>query len=172
MILVDTDVMVDIMRRHPPSVAWLDSLGTEVVGIPGLVAMELLQGCRNREEQQQLEGCLINWIAPALLRIFGMVPYSVIGARDICGGGKPTAVKKSEAPKSPRSILARCMALVPRFGPRILTSKFSYKDTPANNDWQCRGTGKNLAMRLKGLKMLFLLSRSFVVVGVPFSTAS
>ena len=35
--------------------AWLDSLGTEVIGIPGLVAMELLQGCRNREEQQQLE---------------------------------------------------------------------------------------------------------------------
>jgi len=58
MILIDTDVMVDIMRRHPPAVAWLDSLGTEVVGIPGLVAMELLQGCRNREEQQQLEGFL------------------------------------------------------------------------------------------------------------------
>jgi predicted nucleic acid-binding protein len=58
MILVDTDIMVDIMRRHPPAVAWLDSLGAEVVGIPGLVAMELLQGCRNREEQQQLEGFL------------------------------------------------------------------------------------------------------------------
>ena len=55
MILVDTDVMVDIMRRHPPAVAWIDSLGAEEVGIPGLVAMELLQGCRNREEQQQLE---------------------------------------------------------------------------------------------------------------------
>jgi predicted nucleic acid-binding protein len=51
MILVDADIMVDIMRRHPPAVAWLDVLGTEVVGIPGLVAMELLQGCRNREEQ-------------------------------------------------------------------------------------------------------------------------
>ena len=58
MILVDTDIMVDIMRQHSPAVAWLDSLGTEVVGIPGLVAMELLQGCRNREEQQQLEGFL------------------------------------------------------------------------------------------------------------------
>lgn len=55
MILVDTDVMVDVMRRHGPAVAWLDSLGTEVIGIPGLVAMELLQGCRNREEQEQLE---------------------------------------------------------------------------------------------------------------------
>jgi predicted nucleic acid-binding protein len=58
MILVDTDIMVDIMRRHPPAVAWLDSLGAEVLGIPGLVAMELLQGCRNREEQAQLEGFL------------------------------------------------------------------------------------------------------------------
>jgi len=50
MILVDTDVMVDVMRRHAPAVAWLDSLGTETIGIPGLVAMELLQGCRDREE--------------------------------------------------------------------------------------------------------------------------
>ena len=52
MILIDTDVMVDIMRRYAPAVAWLDSLGSETTGLPGLVAMELLQGCRNREEQQ------------------------------------------------------------------------------------------------------------------------
>lgn len=58
MILVDTDVMVDVMRRHAPAVAWLDSLGTETIGIPGLVAMELLQGCRNREEQQRVENVL------------------------------------------------------------------------------------------------------------------
>jgi len=50
MILVDTDVMIDVMRRYAPAVAWLDSLDTETIGIPGLVAMELLQGCRNREE--------------------------------------------------------------------------------------------------------------------------
>jgi predicted nucleic acid-binding protein len=54
-ILVDIDVMIDVLRRHGPAVAWLDSLDTEVIGIPGLVAMELLQGCRNREEQDQLE---------------------------------------------------------------------------------------------------------------------
>ena len=58
MILVDTDVMVDIMRRHAPAVAWLDSLGTETIGIPGLVAMGLLQGCRNREEQRRVENVL------------------------------------------------------------------------------------------------------------------
>jgi len=96
----------------------------------------------------------------------------VIQARDICGFGRPTAEKKSAAPKSSRLILARCMALVPWLGPRVLTSKFSIKETPAKRDWQHSGTGKNLAMRLNGLKMLFLLSKLLVVVGVPSSTAS
>ncbi len=58
MILLDTDAMVDVMRRHPLAVAWLGQLGPDVVGIPGLVAMELLQGCRDREEQRQLESIL------------------------------------------------------------------------------------------------------------------
>jgi predicted nucleic acid-binding protein len=55
MVLLDTDVMVDVMRRYAPAVAWLGSLGSETIGIPGLVAMELLQGCRDRREQRQVE---------------------------------------------------------------------------------------------------------------------
>jgi len=51
MILLDTDVMVDVLRRHTPATVWLASLGAEAVGIPGLVAMELVQGCRDRQEQ-------------------------------------------------------------------------------------------------------------------------
>lgn len=58
MILIDTDVMVDVMRRYTPAVTWLDSLGTEAIGIPGLVAMELLQGCRDQEEQRRVERVL------------------------------------------------------------------------------------------------------------------
>jgi predicted nucleic acid-binding protein len=58
MILLDTDIMVDVMRRHVPAVNWLGSLGSERVGIPGLVAMELLQGCRDRREQQRVEKVL------------------------------------------------------------------------------------------------------------------
>jgi len=58
MILVDTDVMVDVMRRYGPAIAWLDSLGSKAIGIPGLVAMELLQGCRDRREQQRAENVL------------------------------------------------------------------------------------------------------------------
>jgi predicted nucleic acid-binding protein len=52
--LLDTDVMVDFLRGHAPAVTWLTSY-TLPVGIPGLVAMELLQGCRNRVEQQSVE---------------------------------------------------------------------------------------------------------------------
>jgi hypothetical protein len=58
MLLLDTDVMIDIMRGYSPAVAWLRSLGSEVIALPGLVAMELVQGCRNRQEQQQVEATL------------------------------------------------------------------------------------------------------------------
>jgi predicted nucleic acid-binding protein len=58
MILVDTDVIVDVMRGRASIAAWLDSLGAEAIGIPGLVAMELLQGCRNQHEQQRVESTL------------------------------------------------------------------------------------------------------------------
>jgi predicted nucleic acid-binding protein len=50
--------MVDVMRRHAAAVAWLDTLDSETIGIPGLVAMELLQGCRNRDEQRRVENVL------------------------------------------------------------------------------------------------------------------
>jgi predicted nucleic acid-binding protein len=52
--LLDTDVMVDFLRGHAPAVAWLTSY-SEPIGLPGLVAMELLQGCRDLAEQRRLE---------------------------------------------------------------------------------------------------------------------
>ena len=56
--LLDTDVMVDVLRRYPPALDWLASLGAEPIGLPGLAAMELLQGCRNQAEQQRAERLL------------------------------------------------------------------------------------------------------------------
>jgi predicted nucleic acid-binding protein len=53
--LLDTDVAVDILRNHSPAVAWLQSLGATPLGLPGLVVMELLQGCQNKNEQQRVE---------------------------------------------------------------------------------------------------------------------
>ena len=55
MILLDTDVVIDILRNHPPAVNWLQGLGSAPLGIPGLVLMELLQGCQNKGEQQRVE---------------------------------------------------------------------------------------------------------------------
>jgi predicted nucleic acid-binding protein len=57
-ILVDTDVPVDLLRKHPPAVAWLNSIGDEEIVIPGFVLMELIQGCRDRREQRNLERAL------------------------------------------------------------------------------------------------------------------
>jgi predicted nucleic acid-binding protein len=36
MILLDTDVMIDVLRRYPPAVAWLESLGNEEIRLPVL----------------------------------------------------------------------------------------------------------------------------------------
>lgn len=58
MVLLDTDVMVDVLRKYAPALTWLASLGSNTIGIPGLVGMELLQGCRNRREQRQVERIL------------------------------------------------------------------------------------------------------------------
>jgi predicted nucleic acid-binding protein len=55
MILLDTDVMVDVLRGHEPAKQWLAALQEQEVGVPGLVAMELIQGCQNAKEQRQLE---------------------------------------------------------------------------------------------------------------------
>jgi hypothetical protein len=53
--LVDSDVMIDILRKYTPALDWLKTLSYKDIGIPGLVAMELFQGCRNSSEQQKLE---------------------------------------------------------------------------------------------------------------------
>lgn len=58
MLLLDTDVMVDILRNYAPATEWLRQLGAEEIALPGLVAMELLQGCRDKLEQQQVETIL------------------------------------------------------------------------------------------------------------------
>ena len=55
MMLLDTDVAVDILRGYGPAVSWLQGLGDAPLSIPGLVAMELLQGCQNKSEQQRVE---------------------------------------------------------------------------------------------------------------------
>ena len=58
MVLLDTDIMIDLLREYPPAVSWLGSLEEEDVILPGFVVMELIQGCPNKAEQTQLESAL------------------------------------------------------------------------------------------------------------------
>jgi len=54
MILLDTDIMIDILRDYPPAVHWIQSIGDEAVALPGFVVMELIQGCQTKRELTSL----------------------------------------------------------------------------------------------------------------------
>jgi predicted nucleic acid-binding protein len=58
MILLDTDVMIDLLRQYPPALSWLEDLEEEEVLLPGFVGMELIQGCRNKGELKKVERML------------------------------------------------------------------------------------------------------------------
>lgn len=49
MLLIDTDIAVDLLREVPEAVAWLESLEDERVGMPGFVLLEALEGETNKE---------------------------------------------------------------------------------------------------------------------------
>ncbi len=58
MVLVDTDVMVDLLRQHAPAVGWLNALEDAEILLPGFVVMELTQGCRTQTDQKRLQKAL------------------------------------------------------------------------------------------------------------------
>jgi predicted nucleic acid-binding protein len=53
--LLDADVLVDIIRGYLPAIRWLTTLNAEITGIPGPVAMEVIEGCRNLQEARRVE---------------------------------------------------------------------------------------------------------------------
>jgi predicted nucleic acid-binding protein len=52
MLLLDTDVLIDVQRGHLPALDWLGRLA-EIPSVPGLVVMELIQDARNSQQVQQ-----------------------------------------------------------------------------------------------------------------------
>lgn len=68
MLMLDTDVLIDIQRKHPPAVAWFVSLA-EAPSVACFVAMELVQGARDgrrvRESLQLLSTLPLVWPTPA-----------------------------------------------------------------------------------------------------------
>src|SRR5947199_10842900 len=57
--LIDTDVAVDILRRFPPALVWLNGLGKADLAASGFTAMDLFAGCRNAG-QQRLADAVVN----------------------------------------------------------------------------------------------------------------
>lgn len=60
--LLDTDIMVDILRGNTGAIEWLGSL-EEAPSLVGLAAMELMQGCKDKVEMNRL----VNDLAPFVL---------------------------------------------------------------------------------------------------------
>jgi tRNA(fMet)-specific endonuclease VapC len=52
MVLLDTDVMIDILRGYRPALAWLRSLDDDIIALPGFVLLELIQGCKTKKSSK------------------------------------------------------------------------------------------------------------------------
>ena len=67
MLFLDTDILIDVQRAHPPAVAWFGSLA-EVPAISGLTKMELIQSAHNhrqvRETLRLIAPCPVFWPTP------------------------------------------------------------------------------------------------------------
>jgi predicted nucleic acid-binding protein len=69
MILLDSDVLIDLLRNYPSAVEWFDTLHEdEELMVSGYVVMELIQGCRSKSEQERVQRELatygIVWLSP------------------------------------------------------------------------------------------------------------
>jgi len=53
-LLLDTDVLIEVLRGSPQAGRWLEGLGNQRIGISVLTRMEILQGARDRREQEAL----------------------------------------------------------------------------------------------------------------------
>ena len=52
--ILDTDVLIDLKRKHPPAITWLAALPAPPL-VCGVAAMELLYGSWDKREQQAVQ---------------------------------------------------------------------------------------------------------------------
>lgn len=55
MLLIETSILVDLLRGYPPARSWIDGLASGEAAISVTTAAELIAGCRNRREQKVVE---------------------------------------------------------------------------------------------------------------------
>ncbi len=58
MILIDTDVAIDVLRGHLPALEWFRSTNEAEWLISGYAAMEILHGCRDATELRKADTLL------------------------------------------------------------------------------------------------------------------
>jgi hypothetical protein len=47
--------MVDILREYVPALRWLRTVANEEFGLPGIVVLQLMEGCKDKRAMQQLQ---------------------------------------------------------------------------------------------------------------------
>ena len=57
-VLLDTDVLIDCLRGSVPAREWLELHASEAFQVPGIVAMELLAGCRDQADCRRTQAFL------------------------------------------------------------------------------------------------------------------
>src|SRR4051812_1098951 len=64
MIIIDTDIAIDVLRSFPAALAWLNSLpADENVVVSGYTALELFAGAHNAAEQRSVEAMVARFKA-------------------------------------------------------------------------------------------------------------
>jgi predicted nucleic acid-binding protein len=71
--LIDTAVIVDLLRGFAPARNWIDNLGDDDRLISVMTAAELLDGCANARAQRQLERELKNFTILAITEAISCV---------------------------------------------------------------------------------------------------
>jgi tRNA(fMet)-specific endonuclease VapC len=56
-LVLDTDVLVDVLRAFPPAVAWLSAQAAFPI-VPGYTALELYAGCKDANAAREVAGLL------------------------------------------------------------------------------------------------------------------
>lgn len=52
MLLLDTDILIDIQRGFPPALSWFSQLA-DLPSVPGIVVMELIQDAQNIQQARR-----------------------------------------------------------------------------------------------------------------------
>ena len=52
--LLDTNILIDVLRGYPPAIQWIQNNAPTRIGIPSFVRMEMVLGADNKTEQQRV----------------------------------------------------------------------------------------------------------------------